>query len=402
MRLLRLSTRPRRCRLTPSPAGLWLIAAAWALLPAAASGAPDQAPAKPVQAAPAPPSQVPADRLASVARSDRLVWSGVVVAPDRRVFVVSPRVAGGTGPALAVIDAQGAATAFPGAGWDWTAGDAKADPAHSFVGPSAIRLAPDNSLWVVDSGVPGFGRPMLPGAAKLVRIDLASLVTRSYVLPPEVLRPKSLLAEMRFNGGRAYISDAGAPGLIVLDLADGSARRLLDGDPSTTGQRPVVVDGEILRGGDNKPVMIHADQLEVSPDGKYLYFQPLPGPMSRIPTALLDNARASPRAVAAGVQFWYDTPALGGSAIGADGTLYLDDVEHDSVLSLTPDRVLATVVRDPRLHWPASPFLARGVLTLPVAQLDRAAAFHHGRSQIRLPVEMFGLRVAAPPPGTPH
>ncbi len=389
MRLLQLST--------------WLIGVAWALVSVAASAAPEPAPTQPGPAAVAngQPLPAPVDRLASVARSDKLVWSGVVVAPDRRIFILSPRVAGGAGPALAVLDAQGAPVAFPDAGWEWTAGDAKSDPAHGFVGPSAIRLAPDNSLWVVDSGVPGFGRPMLPGAAKLVRIDLASLVTRSYVLPPEVLRPKSLLAEMRFNGGHAYITDAGAPGLIVLDLADGSARRLLDGDPSTTGQRPVMVDGETVKGADNRPVLIHADQLEVTPDGKYLYYQPLPGPMSRVPTALLDDAHASPRAVAAGVQFWYDTPALGGSAIGPDGTLYLDDVEQDRVLSLTPDRVLATVIRDPRLHWAASPFLAQGVLTLPVAQLDRAAVFHHGRSQIRFPVEMFGLRVA-PSSGTPH
>ena len=376
----------RRLRLILFACGLVPLAAAAADVPPAA-----------VIARPAP-----ADRLSSIAHSDKLVWNGVVIAPDRRVFVLASRVAGSAGPALAVLDAQGSPAAYPSESWGWS-GEAKADPARAFVGLSAIRLA-SGSLWVVDSGVPGFGRAPLPGAAKLVRIDLASnAVTRSYGLPPDVLRPKSLITQVRFNDGHAYLADAGAPGLIVLDLAGGGARRVLDGDPSTTGQRPITVDGETLKGPDNKPMTVHADMLEVTPDGKYLYYQTLAGPLFRVPTALLDDARASPRSVAAGVQFWYDTPAVGGSAIGPDGTLYLGDIENDSVLALTPDRVLTTIIRDPRLHWVASPFLADGVLTLPVAQLDRAAPFHHGKSQIRFPAELFSLRLAAsPPPGTQH
>ncbi len=370
---------------------------------AAPAAAADDQPAKPAQAPANKSSPVaPSDRLASIAHTDGQIWNGVVVAPDRRVFVVSPRIDGNSGASLSTINSQGGLVAYPDAAWNgWNIADAKADPAHAFVGLNAIHLAPDNSLWVVDTGIPGFGKAPVPGATRLLRIDLASnLVTRSYVLPPEVLRPKSMIDDVRFNHGQAYTTDAGAPGLIVLDVARGSARRLLDRDPSTTAQRPIVVDGEVLKGSDNKPVMIHADQLEVTPDGKYLYYQPLPGPMYRIRTALLDDAKASPQAVSAGVEFWYDTPALGGTAIGADGTLYLNDIENDSVLSLTPDRVLTTIIRDARLHWADAPFLHDGTLTLPVSQLDRAAAFHHGKSQVRFPVELFDLHlVPARSPG---
>ncbi len=383
---------PRRRRPGSVPVAARLRRSLWLLLlvcsPAAA--APDAA-----TVAGLPSGPPAADRLSRVGSSDKLVWNGVAVAPDKRIFVVFPRVCGNPGPSLARLDGEGAAVPYPGAGWnDWTAGDSKTDPTHAFVGLNAVHLAPDGSLWVVDTGVPGFGRAPLPGATKLLRIDLASnQVTRTFVLPPDVLRPKSMIDDVRFNGSNAYITDAGAPGLIVLDLASGGARRLLDRDPSTTAQRPIVVDGEVLRGPDNKPAMIHADQLEVSPDGRYLYYQPLPGPMFRVPTALLDDARASPQAVAAGVEFWYDTPALGGTAIDADGTLYLNDLEQDRVLSLTPGRVLSTVLRDARLHWADAPFLRDGTLTLPVAQLDRCAPFHHGRAQVQFPVELLALRL---------
>jgi sugar lactone lactonase YvrE len=344
-------------------------------------------------ATPAPPP----DPLVSIAHSDKLVWSGVVLAPDKRIFVVLPRTAGNAGPSLAVIGADGSPAAYPGGAWNaWSPTDLKADPAQAFVGLSAIHLAPDGSLWVVDSGVPSPGKAPLPGAAKLLRIDLAAnRVTRSLVLPAEVLRPKSLTGEIRFHQNLAYITDTGAPALIVLDLGSGAARRLLDGDSSVTGQRPVIVDGETLKGSDNKPVMMDISRLEVTPDGKYLYYQPLPGPMFRIPTSLLDDPKASPQAVAAGVEFWYDTPALGGSAVAPDGTLFLYDVENDSVLSLTPDRVLTTVIRDPRLHWVGEPFLKDGTLTLPVEQLDRTAPFHHGKSLVRFPLDLFTLRIAS-------
>jgi hypothetical protein len=392
--------------------GLWLVPAAFWIVaaePPPATSNPAMKPTPPAQVAAqsrapsssaSPPPVSSPDRLTSIAHSDKLVWSGVVVAPDKRLFVVLPRMAGNSGPFVAAIGSDGNPVAYPDDTWNaWNPADSKTDPGQAFVGPSAIRLAPDDSLWVVDSGVPGPGRPALPGAAKLVRIDLATnRVTRSIILPPDVLQPKSAIGEIRFHDKQAYIADNGAPGLIVLDLASGSARRVLDGDPSVTGQKPVVVDGEVLKNSDNKPAMMNVSQLELSSDGKFLFYQPLPGPMFRIPTGLLDDPKASPQAVAGGAEFWYDAPALGGIALGPDGTLILNDVENDSVLSLTPERVLTTVIQDPRLHWAGEPFLKDGALTLPVAQLDRTAPFHHGKSQVRFPVELFTLRLLPPQP----
>ena len=385
-----------------------VLALALVTNPARADPPPVSPPPTPAPQSPPPPEAAPADRLTLLGSSDKLSWNGVAIAPDGRIFVEFPRITGSPGPSLAILNHDEAnhtdsLTAYPGSGWnDWSA-TAKTDPAQGFVGLNAVHLGPENSLWAVDTGAPGFGRQPLPGATKLVRIDLATnKVSRVYVLPPDVLAPKSMIDDVRFHGSLAYITDAGSPGLIVLDLATGHARRVLDHDPSTTAQRPIVVDGETLKGPDNKPVMIHADQLEVTPDGAYLYYQPLCGPLYRIATALLDDPKATTQAVAAGVEFWYDTPALGGTAIGPDGTLYLDDVENDSVLSLDPGRRLATIIRDPRLHWADAPFLQGGVLTLPVPQLDRAAVFHHNHSQIQYPVGLYALHLPQPQPAPAH
>lgn len=336
-------------------------------------------------------------------------WNGVVVAPDGRLFVVFPRLINPSGVSLARIAADGALIPYPDAAWNGVDSPAghrtQARPADTqpdmkppvFIGLNAIHLAPDGALWAVDTGSSGFGKPGVAGGTRLIRIDLGSnQVTRILTLPADVLRPRSMIDDIRFNNDHAYITDAGSPGLIVLDLKTGSFRRVLDHDPSMTAERPIIVDGETLKGPDGKPVMINADQLEVTPDGRYLYVQPLPGPMVRIQTSLLDDPQVAPKTLSSAVEFWYDTPALGGTAIAPDGTLYLNDLENDSILSLSPQRVLTLLVSDPRLHWADAPFLAPdGTLTVPVPQIDRAAPFHHGHSQIQFPVMLYTLKPAA-------
>ncbi len=350
------------------------------------------------------------------ARSMQAVWNGVVVAPDGRLFAVLPRLANPSGPSLVQVTGAGAQLPYPSAAWNGLEPGRAREPAAAapgdvpvapFIGLNAIHLAPDGSMWAVDTGSPGYGRPAAPGGTRLLRIDLArNQVTRILTLPSDVLRPHSMINDIRFNGGHAYVTDSGAPGLIVLDLATGGFRRLLDRDPALTAQRPILVDGEVLRGPDGRPVQINADQLEVSPDGRALYVQPLCGPMSRIETALLDDPQVAADQISAGIQFWYDTPSLGGTAIAPDGTLYLNDLEDDSILALSPSRELRLVVRDPRLHWADAPFLgADGTLTVPVPQLDRAAPFRHGHAQFQFPILMLALQpatlLAASPTGPP-
>ncbi len=344
--------------------------------------------------------------LAERARSMQAVWNGVVVAPDGRLFAVLPRLANPSGPSLVRVTDAGAQLPYPSAAWngsdpakghDAPPAATGAVPVAPFVGLSAIHLAPDGAMWAVDTGSAGYGRPATAGAARLLRIDLAhDQVTRILTLPTDVLRPHSMIANIRFNGGHAYVTDAGAAGLIVLDLATGGFRRVLDRDPALTAQRPIPVDGEVLRGPDGRPAQIDADQLEVSPDGRTLFVQPSSGPMSRIETALLDDPRTPADRLQAAIRFWYDTPPLGGTAIAPDGTLYLNDLEDDSILALSPSRALRLVVRDPRLHWADAPVLgADGTLTVPVPQLDRAAPFRHGHAQFQFPILMLALRPAA-------
>lgn len=81
----------------------------------------------------------------------------------------------------------------------------------------------------------------------------------------------------------------------------GKARRVLDDDLSTTApnDRPIVVDGSVVRGSDGAPLKVNADPFELSADREWLYYGPLEGPWSRIRTRWLDDPSLPARVVQA-------------------------------------------------------------------------------------------------------
>ena len=76
---------------------------------------------------------------------------------------------------------------------------------------------------------------------------------------------------------------------MVLNLNTGALRRTLDGDPSTKGTRPMIVEGKELPPVFGLWRILDVDMLEVSADGRWLYYQPAAGPMSRIETRWIDE-----------------------------------------------------------------------------------------------------------------
>jgi sugar lactone lactonase YvrE len=136
------------------------------------------------------------------------------------------------------------------------------------------------NLWVVDPAASGQGY-VVPGAAKLVRIDLAANRVAQVIRFDESVAPlSSYINDVRLSldGHHAYLTDAGAKGaLIVVDLPSGHARRVLDGHPGTQPEKGVVVttDGQELRRPDGRAVQFAADSIALSPNGRHLYWKAL-------------------------------------------------------------------------------------------------------------------------------
>ena len=328
------------------------------------------------------------------------VANGIATTADNRIFLPLSHLDGSTGP-QAVEWKNGAALPYPDAGWNsWHPGE---DAAGKFVRVNALRVGPQGALWIVDVGAPGLNTPKVPHGPKIVKVDLATNgVSRVYDLDGAT-NDKSFIDDIRFHGSLAYITDAGSPGLIILDTASGNARRVLDGDPSVTAQRPMSVDDHVLRGPDGKGVSIHADQLEVSPDGRFFYYQPASGPMSRIATRYLDDPKLPEAQLANHVSTFARTRSTGGTAIDATGAIYTSDLDKHRVLKIDPSGSSSVLIEDPRLLWVDAMWIDdRGFLYMPAAQLDRMAPFNGGVSKVTFPVTVYKMKIDAEPSSEDH
>ena len=283
----------------------------------------------------------PGDRLTTAFTLDT-VSNGVTTTRDGRVFLVLARFEGEAGPRV-VERVDGKLKPYPDAAWNaWARGKS---PAKALVRVNSLRVGPDADLWLVDVGSPALGEPKLPCGPKLVRVNLSTnTVRRIYSL--DAVTSDNSFVEVRFNGRLAFLTDAGAPGLIVLDLKTGAARRVLDGDTSVTAKKPISAEGKVVHGPDGKPVYVHADQLEVSPEGRWLYYQPCSGPLYRVETRWLDDATVTKAELAKHVEKFADTPSTGGTAIDAAGNLYVSDTDRQRVLRIAPDGNTSTLIED--------------------------------------------------------
>ena len=343
---------------------------------------------------------VPAARAAAPALvpivTSNLVLNGVTASRDGTMFITYARQDRAHGIEVGRL-VDNAPTPFPDVAWnDWTPGR---DGHGVFVWANALRIGPDGLLWVVDAGAPGPGKMQVPGGAKVVRLDPKSGEVKAVYPMDGAVKPMSYVDDIRFNGDHAYLTDAGKPGgIIVLDLRSGQVRRVLDNDASVGAQVAQTADGRALVDPQGRPVGVNADQLEVSPDGRWFYYQPATGPFYRIGTRYLDDPQQSAASLSARVQLWARTGASGGTAMDANGVMYASDLNHDSILRITPEGAISTLVQDPRLVWVDAMWIdEQGRLLTPAAQLDRTAGLNGGRNAVHYPVTIYALPLGAKP-----
>ncbi|WP_430231357.1 L-dopachrome tautomerase-related protein [Paraburkholderia tropica] len=270
------------------------------------------------------------------------------------------------------------------------------DAKNAFVSVNALHVDTDGSVWVVDTGAPRFGEGPVSDGTKIVQVDpLTDRVLRIYRLSGSALRPNSYVDDIRIRGRRAYLTDAGAGAIIVLDLDRGAARRRFDRQSFTKAlpDARIIVNGKVLSAPNGSILRVNADDIELSSDGKYLYFGPLSGPLYRVETRFLEDDRLDDEAVAAHVEKWFDMPAVGGIALAKEGGLYFSQVDDNSLKRRNPDGSVTVLARDPRLRWVDAPFIDKnGYVYLPAAQLDGASIFNHSHSTMTMPVQLFRVK----------
>lgn len=223
------------------------------------------------------PTAIP--RLERVASSP-WQWTGVAISQKGRIFVNYPT--WNDHPSFKVAELQqGIAQAYP-----------SKNANKQFICVQSVVVDDSDTLWVLDPAKLR-GQPVASSGAKLFRIDLTkNAITKSYVFPSEVARPQSYLNDVRIDTNRqfAYVTDSGLGGIIVLDLRTGASWRALTDIQEVKANLNAIY----FKSTGRMDHISQSDGIELSQDGKTLYFASLGGNrLYSIPTVVLRNPSIS-------------------------------------------------------------------------------------------------------------
>ena len=328
----------------------------------------------------------PSGNVSVVARFYDMQPSGIATLPDGRIVLAFPRSAADhRGPRLGLLQ-NGKATPFPD----------EATQAR-FISPLGMTVDATGRLWIVDEGtVAGQKTPPTPA---LIGLDgHTGQIVATIPLGNGATRADSHVNDVRVDmthgaQGTAYVSDTSLmdhPAIIVVDIATGHARRVLENAPSTRAEPgfAMELDGQMLRYDMAHPVMGQGgiDGVTLSTDSSRLYWQHLSSRrLYSAPTALLADPAVKPAQLERAVRDEGEDSVVDGMATGPDNTLYLTDIERHAVLRRTADGHLSVVAHDPRLIAPDGLTLNDGALWLTVGQWGRLPAFHDGHDMEERP-----------------
>ncbi len=225
-----------------------------------------------------------------------------------------------------------------------------------FQTPLALRVDRQGRLWVLDHG--GYG---ITGQPRILAFDLkTNRLVDHFDFPSNVAGMLSMLNDFQVDpeGRRIYIAETSLfgrrPALIVYDVANHTARRLLERHPSVmpkdylidAGGREMTIFGFVT-------LKIGVDSIALDKQGRWLYYAPVSDDrMYRIDTKDLDDTQLTAEALGAKVEIWGRKTLSDGITMDVEGNIYLSDMEHSAIVELRPDHSLVTLLKDARLRWP--------------------------------------------------
>jgi sugar lactone lactonase YvrE len=275
------------------------------------------------------------------------------VSKKGRVFVNFPRWSPSIPMSVGEVDSAGKVRPYPNEKLNsWLLGE---DPKGKFVCVQSVYIDAKDRLWILDAANPMLGG-VVEGGPKLIHIDLKNnKALRTFYFDDEVAPVASYLNDVRIDtkNETAFITDSGMGAIIVLDLASGASRRVLDDHPSTKAE-------EITFTVQNRPVSmkVHSDGIALDENDGWLYYQALTGrTMYRVPAkALRETLRDEPFDPA---KLAEKVKVVAQSGV-SDGLLYtkrgilVSALEENAIKRVNSKGRVETVIWDPRISWPDS------------------------------------------------
>ncbi len=266
----------------------------------------------------------------------------VAVSADGRVFfTVHPEARPPGNKLLEYVD--GASVPFP---------DGQSQSQY-FDAPLGLVIDRFDRLWTIDHGNHGMRSP------RLLAFDLSTNEAVYDQKLGELLAPSgSFLQDLQVSadGRTVVIADASfwskTPALVVVDVENGSARRVLESDPSVSAEHYVIHNhGEPMTYGFGL-VALRGGVDGISIVGDWLYFGALNGSgLFRIAMADLTDEDVPDQQLAARVERVTDKPLSDGLSADLAGNVYLTGIERGAIFRVDAEGTLETLIQSPRIRW---------------------------------------------------
>lgn len=282
------------------------------------------------------------NRMKEVTSFKGIQVTGITMSDNGRMFVNFPRWRDGVLFSVAEVTDDGSPKPYPDCEMNsWENGN-EVSPDQFICVQSVVAYM--GKLYVLDTKNPSMKQVLDVPTIYVFDLQTDQLI-KTYPLADST-KQSSYTNDLRVDdkAGKIYLTDSGAPGLIVVDIESGENYRVLDGHPFTTAEV-----SHINAGGKGYDGTIHSDGIALDRKNDILYFHALTGyTLYGIPTSQLISREIDEEKI-----FRMKTPAPDGMIIDERGNLYMGDLEKSAVVYLTPDRKeIHTLVHGGNISWP--------------------------------------------------
>lgn len=326
---------------------------------------------------------------------DDYQFTGVTISKSGRMFVNYPRWSDHYECGVAEIK-DGKKIPFPDLKWNAYSGL----PIDYFLCVQSVYADKKNNLWILDTGNPEF-KGVVYGGAKLVRVDLRNnKILLKYFFNEPIISKNSYLNDVRIDekNNKAYITDSGAGGIVVLDTDSGKQIKCLSKHFSTMAEPGYVIKihGKDALGGDGKSFEVQSDGLTLDSENKYLYFHALTGKaLYKVPARLLNDEKISDAEVERSVEKVADTGALDGIISSDAGNIFLTALEENAINYLTPRGEIKTLIKDKKLWWPDTLSISSDkYLYVTDSMINEMPFFNGGKDERKGPYKIYKINVS--------
>jgi sugar lactone lactonase YvrE len=323
--------------------------------------------------------------------------TGVAVTKDNRIFVNYPYWL--DTHSYSVVEVKdGKPIPYPDAEWNsFKKGD---DGQNKFVTVQSVVADDKGFLWVVDAAGIGLGK-VYQHSSKVVKINLANnKIEKIYRFPENVVSEDVYINDIRVDNenGYAYLTNSNTGGIVVLNIKTGESRLVLSNSPSVKSDPNYHFSplGTELKKGDGSLLKVNSDGIALTPDNQYVYYKPLTdNRLYRIKTDLLRDFKINEAVLNKSVEDLGKFITTDGMIFDKKGNLYLGDLEKNSIVKITPDLKMQTIIKDDqKLIWPDSYSISDdGYLYISNSQIQLMPWFHDGAAQFKKPFKVFRIKI---------